>query len=193
MPRTCCATRSSSGRTSTTCRSRYFMNLGLPLLLGIWHGDIIGTVLLVGLLRLVVNHHVTFFINSLAHYWGTRPYTETNSARDNGFLAFLTYGEGYHNYHHIFQTDYRNGIRWWQWDPTKWMIALCQRLGLASNLNRVSNFKIQRAILDTAFERARNTTGAGARQRISARRTGTRIPAVHGFHQPMDRTSGGAL
>lgn len=132
-----------------------FMNLGLPLLLGIWHGDIIGTLLLVGLLRLVINHHVTFFINSLAHFWGSRPYTEANSARDNGFLAFLTYGEGYHNYHHIFQADYRNGIRWWQWDPTKWMIALCNRVGLAHNLNRVSDFKIQRAILDTAFIRAR--------------------------------------
>lgn len=131
------------------------MNLGLPLLLGWWHGDVIGTVLLVGLLRLVVNHHVTFFINSLAHYWGTRPYTEANSARDNGFLAFLTYGEGYHNYHHIFQTDYRNGIRWWQWDPTKWMINLCSRVGLASNLSRVPDFRIQRAMLDTAFARAR--------------------------------------
>ena len=133
-----------------------FMNLGLPLALGIWHGDIIGTLLLVGLLRLVINHHVTFFINSLAHYWGSRPYTDANSARDNGFLAFLTYGEGYHNYHHIFQTDYRNGIRWWQWDPTKWMIALCARIGLASDLNRVSDFKIQRAILDTQFQRARS-------------------------------------
>jgi stearoyl-CoA desaturase (delta-9 desaturase) len=132
-----------------------FMNLGLPLLLGIWHGDIIGTLLLVGLLRLVVNHHVTFFINSLAHFWGRRPYTETNSARDNGLLAFLTYGEGYHNYHHIFQTDYRNGIRWWQWDPTKWMISLCSRIGLASKLNRIPDFKIQRAILDTQFQRAR--------------------------------------
>lgn len=139
-----------------------FMNLGLPLLLGIWHGEIIGTVLLVGLLRLVVNHHVTFFINSLAHYWGSRPYTESNSARDNGFLAFLTYGEGYHNYHHIFQSDYRNGIRWWQWDPTKWMIALCARVGLASELTRVSNFKVQRAILDTTFDRAR-TKLEGAR------------------------------
>ena len=132
-----------------------FMNLGLPLMLGFWHGDVIGTVLLVGLLRLVVNHHVTFFINSLAHFWGSRPYTESNSARDNGFLAFLTYGEGYHNYHHIFQTDYRNGIRWYQWDPTKWMINLCAKLGLARNLVRVPDFKIQRAILDTQFERAR--------------------------------------
>lgn len=132
-----------------------FMNLGPPVLLGLILGDVIGTVLLVGLLRLVVNHHVTFFINSLAHFWGTRPYTEDNSARDNGVLAFLTYGEGYHNYHHIFQSDYRNGIRWWQWDPTKWMIALCARLGLASNLNRVPDFRIQRAMVDAQFARAR--------------------------------------
>ncbi len=150
-----------------------FMNLGLPILLGIWHGDVIGTVLLVGLLRLVVNHHVTFFINSLAHYWGSRPYTESNSARDNGFLAFLTYGEGYHNYHHIFQADYRNGIRWWQWDPTKWLIALCERVGLASDLHRVPDFKIQRAILDTQFKRARTSieqVGSSASLRASLER-----------------------
>jgi stearoyl-CoA desaturase (delta-9 desaturase) len=102
----------------------------------------------------VVNHHVTFFINSLAHFWGTRPYTDENSARDNGFLAFLTYGEGYHNYHHIFQTDYRNGIRWYQWDPTKWMIAGLARVGLARKLQRVPDFRIQRALLDMQFKRA---------------------------------------
>jgi stearoyl-CoA desaturase (delta-9 desaturase) len=130
------------------------MNLGLPLALGFALGDVVGTLLVVGLLRLVVNHHVTFFINSLAHYWGRRPYTDSNSARDNGFLAFLTYGEGYHNFHHIFQADYRNGIRWYQWDPTKWMIALCARLGLARNLKRVPDFRIQRAILDMQFKRA---------------------------------------
>ena len=132
-----------------------FMNVGLPLLLGIWHGDIIGTMLLVGLLRLVINHHVTFFINSLAHFWGAQPNTESNSARDNGILAFVTYGEGYHNFHHIFQTDYRNGIRWWQWDPTKWMISVATKLGLAHNLNRVPDFRIQRALMDAQFERAR--------------------------------------
>lgn len=132
------------------------MNLGLPILLGLALGDVVGTVLLVGLLRLVLNHHVTFFINSLAHYWGTRPYTEENSARDNGYLAFLTYGEGYHNYHHIFQNDYRNGIRWYQWDPTKWMIAGLARLGLASKLQTVPDFRIQRALLDMQLKRARD-------------------------------------
>ena len=130
------------------------MNLGLPLLLGYALGDLVGTVLLVGLLRLVVNHHVTFFVNSLAHFWGTRPYTDDNSARDNGFLALLTYGEGYHNYHHAFQTDYRNGIRWYQWDPTKWMIAGLARVGLARELQRIADFRIQRALLDMQFKRA---------------------------------------
>jgi stearoyl-CoA desaturase (delta-9 desaturase) len=131
------------------------MNVVLPLAIGLVLGDVWGTLILVGLARLVVNHNVTFFINSLAHYWGTRPYTEENSARDNGFLAFLTYGEGYHNYHHIFQTDYRNGIRWWQWDPTKWMIFSLNKLGLANDLVRVDEFKIQRAIMDTTFKRVR--------------------------------------
>ena len=87
------------------------------------HGDIWGSLLLGGFLRLVVSHHCTFFINSLAHFWGSRPYTTENTARDNGILALFTWGEGYHNYHHLFQWDYRNGIRWYQWDPTKWLIS----------------------------------------------------------------------
>jgi len=131
------------------------MNIGLPVLLGLAYGDLWGFVLIAGFLRLVVNHHVTFFINSLAHFWGRQPYTTTNSARDNDFLAFLTYGEGYHNYHHLFQYDYRNGIRWWHYDPTKWLIAACSWLGLAKDLKRVPDFKIKRAMLQAQFERAR--------------------------------------
>ncbi len=98
-------------------------NIGLPLLLGILFHDVWGMLILAGVLRLVWSHHVTFFINSLAHMWGSRPYTEDNSARDNPVLAVITYGEGYHNFHHNFAHDYRNSVRWWQWDPTKWLIA----------------------------------------------------------------------
>jgi stearoyl-CoA desaturase (delta-9 desaturase) len=94
-------------------------NFGLPLLLGWASGDVLGTFLLAGVLRLVISHHATFCINSLAHMWGAQPYTDDNTARDNGIVAVLTYGEGYHNFHHLFPNDYRNGVRWWQWDPTK--------------------------------------------------------------------------
>ncbi len=110
------------------------MNVGMPMLLGGFLGDMWGGLLLIGFLRLVVCHHTTFFINSLAHFWGRQPYSDRHSARDNGIIALLTYGEGYHNYHHTFQWDYRNGVRWYHFDPSKWLIASLAKLKLASNL-----------------------------------------------------------
>lgn len=130
------------------------MNIALPLALGWALGDLWGVFLLGGLLRLVVSHHVTFFINSLAHMWGTRPYTDENTARDNPVLALVTYGEGYHNYHHIFQYDYRNGVKWWQFDPTKWLILSLSWVGITRNLKRCSEFAIQKAQLTMQFKRA---------------------------------------
>ena len=129
-------------------------NFGLPLLVGYLTGDVWGVFLLAGVLRLVVSHHFTFFINSLAHMWGSQPYTDENTARDNGVVALLTYGEGYHNFHHMFAHDYRNGLRWWQWDPSKWFISGMSLVGLTRNLKRVPWFKIQRALLDNQFQRA---------------------------------------
>ncbi len=120
-------------------------NFGIPLLLGVLTGNIIGMLLSAGFLRLVLSHHFTFFINSLAHIWGSQPYTDENTARDNGLLAFVTYGEGYHNYHHIFEYDYRNGIRWWQFDPTKWLIKGCTWVGLTRNLKTVPEDRIAKA------------------------------------------------
>ncbi|MFN6971725.1 MAG: acyl-CoA desaturase [Rheinheimera sp.] len=120
-------------------------NFGIPLFLGFLTDNYIGMLLSVGVLRLVLSHHFTFFINSLAHIWGSQPYTDQNSARDNGILAFLTYGEGYHNFHHIFEYDYRNGIRWWQFDPTKWLIKSCSWLGLTRNLKICPEDRILKA------------------------------------------------
>ncbi len=129
------------------------MNVGFPLLLGWAIGEVWGVFLLAGVLRLVVNHHFTWFINSLAHMWGSQPYTDENTARDNPWLAFITYGEGYHNYHHIFQNDYRNGVKWWHFDPTKWLIAGLSYLKLAGNLKRVPDVQIHRAELGMQFKR----------------------------------------
>jgi stearoyl-CoA desaturase (Delta-9 desaturase) len=129
-------------------------NLGLPLAAGLVFHDLWGMLILAGVLRLVWSHHVTFFINSLAHMWGSRPYTDENSARDNPVIAVITYGEGYHNFHHSFAHDYRNGVRWWQWDPTKWLIATLQLVGLTRRLKRTPVFQIRRALLAEQFARA---------------------------------------
>jgi stearoyl-CoA desaturase (Delta-9 desaturase) len=130
------------------------INFLFPALIGFLVGDFWGVMLLGGLLRLVWSHQTTFFINSLAHIWGRRPYTDENTARDNDILAIFTYGEGYHNYHHLFQYDYRNGIRWYQIDPTKWLIAGLSFVGLTKNLKRCDTFAIEKARIAMQFKRA---------------------------------------
>lgn len=130
------------------------MNIGLPAFLGFLHGDIIGSLLLGGLLRLVLSQHVTWLINSIAHIWGRQPYSDASSARDNPLLALVTYGEGYHNYHHTFQWDYRNGIKWWHYDPTKWFIRACSFIGLTSDLKRCSPVAIESAKLEMQYRYA---------------------------------------
>ena len=66
-------------------------SFGLPALAGWMVGDVVGTLVLAGLLRLVLSHHFTFFINSLCHMFGTRPYTDSNTARDNPILAIFMF------------------------------------------------------------------------------------------------------
>jgi len=133
----------------------WLLNLGLPVVVGLIFGDLLGMLLLAGAFRLAFSQHCTFFINSLAHTWGKRSYSDENTARDNGIIALLTWGEGYHNFHHAFQADYRNGLRWWQFDPGKWLIAACSWVGLARDLKRTPKFKIQRARLQMQFRQLR--------------------------------------
>ena len=141
-------------------------NFGFVLLAGWLSNDILGVFLLAGVARLVFSHHVTWFINSLAHIWGSRPFTDKNTARDNGFLAFFTYGEGYHNFHHLYASDYRNGVRWWQWDPTKWMIAGLSFIGLTSNLRRVPDVTIHQARLSMQFQKLEQSLANPPKHRL---------------------------
>lgn len=111
-----------------------FMCVILPMLIGACYGSIWGCLLLAGLLRLVLNHHFTFFINSLAHIWGKQRYSDENTAKDNPLLSLVTYGEGYHNFHHKYAGDYRNGVKWYDFDPSKWLIYGCTKIGWAHEL-----------------------------------------------------------
>jgi stearoyl-CoA desaturase (delta-9 desaturase) len=112
------------------------VNLATTIAFGLLTGRMLGMFIIAFLLRMVLTHHFTFLINSAAHMWGSQPYSTAHSARDNWFLSFLSFGEGYHNYHHSFQADYRNGPRLYNWDPSKWLIFLMEKVGLASSLRR---------------------------------------------------------
>jgi stearoyl-CoA desaturase (delta-9 desaturase) len=116
------------------------VSFGLPAILGFfWNGwaGVLGAVLIAGVARIVVLQHCTFLINSACHAIGRQPYSKQCSARDSFVLALFTFGEGYHNYHHEFQHDYRNGVKPWQIDPTKWIIWTLSKLGLVRGLRRV--------------------------------------------------------
>lgn len=118
-----------------------------PWAIGAWLSHPLTGLFMAGALRIGFTQQTTFFVNSLCHTLGNKPYSEEISARDSWIVAILTHGEGYHNFHHQFQFDYRNGVRWWQWDPTKWSIRLLSIVGLATHLRTVSSTEILKARL----------------------------------------------
>jgi stearoyl-CoA desaturase (delta-9 desaturase) len=122
-----------------------FMGFIFPMIIGYFLGSAFGGLLVAGALRILVTQQSTFFVNSLSHYLGKRPYEGDITARDSIIVAILTHGEGYHNFHHKFQLDYRNGIRWYHWDPTKWTIRALSFVGLARKLKKMSNYDILKA------------------------------------------------
>lgn len=114
---------------------------------GIALHDPLGAFILVWWARLFLVHHFTWFINSLAHTWGAKTYSREQTAVNNAIIALLTFGEGYHNYHHVFASDYRNGIRWYQYDPTKWLIWSLSKIGLAADLTAVDKYVSKNKII----------------------------------------------
>ena len=123
----------------------------MPLLLGLIWGDPIGALLVAGFLRLVaaVARDVLDQLAG-AHDRLASPTATTSTARDSFWLALVTLGEGYHNFHHRFQVDYRNGVRWYHFDPTKWLVWTLARLGLARDLRRVPRERIDAARREVA-------------------------------------------
>jgi stearoyl-CoA desaturase (delta-9 desaturase) len=124
---------------------------GLPTLIGAAFGNPLAGLLWGGFLRLVIIHHTTFFVNSLAHQLGKPLFNAEVSAKDNWLVALLTLGEGYHSFHHRFPADFRNGIRWYQWDPAKWWIGALRWMGMARNLLSTPLPQIEQARMRAAL------------------------------------------
>jgi stearoyl-CoA desaturase (delta-9 desaturase) len=111
-------------------------NIIVCLATGYFFGDYLAAFLIVGFLRMAMIHHSTFFINSFAHMFGRSTHTEEHTAKDSFICSLLALGEGYHNYHHTFPNDYRNGIKSYNFDPTKWIIWTFSKVGMTWDLKR---------------------------------------------------------
>jgi stearoyl-CoA desaturase (delta-9 desaturase) len=123
---------------------------------GLIFNDFWGGIVYASCLRLFFIQQSTFCINSLAHWIGEKPFAG-HTPCDNFLVALITYGEGYHNFHHEFPKDYRNGIRWMDYDPTKWFIWLCARVNLASDLKKVSKNEIEKSRFQQSINQSINT------------------------------------
>ncbi len=95
-----------------------------------------------------LQQQATFFVNSLCHFVGTQKYTNGTS-RDIWWLAFMLLGENWHNFHHAFPSDYRNGAKWYQADVHKWLIYLMSKCGLAWGLKRTAKVRVDAKITQT--------------------------------------------
>lgn len=122
-------------------------NVMVFLFFGWLLNDYLGAFFIAVWLRLFALHHCTWFINSLAHTWGEKPFSKEQTAVDNYIMSLLTFGEGYHNYHHTFANDYRNGVRWYHYDPTKWLIWTLNKLGCTQDLKHMDWYTIKKRMV----------------------------------------------
>ncbi|KAK4656110.1 stearoyl-CoA 9-desaturase [Podospora pseudocomata] len=120
---------------------------------GYFWGDWAGGICYAAMLRLTIVQHSIMCINSLAHTFGDAPFDDKHTPRNHFFTAIVTAGEGYHNFHHQFPVDYRNGIKWYQYDPTKWFIYLSSRLGLSTQLQTFPQNEISKGELTMTLRR----------------------------------------
>jgi stearoyl-CoA desaturase (Delta-9 desaturase) len=126
-------------------------SLALPGLAGLaMHGGIEGFgrgVLWGGLVRIALLHQSTWSVNSLCHFLGRRRFDVEDRSTNVAWLALPTFGEAYHHNHHAFPRSFRHGLRWWELDPTAWVIVALERLGLARDVVRITPERQQQRAL----------------------------------------------
>ncbi len=106
-----------------------------------------------GLVRIFFVHHITWSVNSVCHFFGSRRFDVEDHSTNVGWLALFSLGESWHHNHHAFPRSAKHGLRWWELDPSGLIISAMERLGLAWNVIRITPER----------QRARALAGAGAR------------------------------
>jgi stearoyl-CoA desaturase (Delta-9 desaturase) len=98
-----------------------------------------------GGVRMLVVHHVTYSVNSLCHFFGSRSFATDDHSRNLLWLALPTLGESWHNNHHAFPTSAAHGLRRLELDPSALVIRGLEAMGLVWDVVRVSPARLERA------------------------------------------------
>jgi len=120
--------------------------IAIPALIGglvtmSWWGALTGG-LWGGVIRIMVEHHATWSVNSICHIWGSQPFESHDKSRNNPIVGVIALGEGWHNNHHAFPTSARHGLKWWQFDSSWLIIKTMEKLHLVSNVKTPSRERI---------------------------------------------------
>ena len=91
-----------------------------------------------GLVRIFLVHHVTWSINSICHFFGSRRFDTDDHSTNVFWLALPSLGEAWHHNHHAFPRSAFHGLRWYELDPSGWLILGLERVGLAWDVVKVS-------------------------------------------------------
>ncbi|KAF6137716.1 hypothetical protein GIB67_003195 [Kingdonia uniflora] len=97
--------------------------------------------------RTILDVHTSSLVNSVCHIWGHQAWKTGDLSRNNGLIALISFGEGWHNNHHAFQFSARHGLEWWQIDVTWYVIKLLERIGLATDVKVPSDLQKQKMLL----------------------------------------------
>jgi stearoyl-CoA desaturase (delta-9 desaturase) len=117
-----------------------------------------------GLVRIFLLHHVTWSINSVCHFFGRKRFEVEDESRNVFWLAPFSMGEAWHHNHHAFPTSAFHGLSWSERlaDPTGWLIAALEKMGLIWNVVRISPER-QAAKLIASAKSAASAATSGAR------------------------------
>ena len=126
--------------------NRYFvplvvLGLAIPTLAGyLLTGTLLGAatgLLWGGLVRVFFVHHVTWSVNSVCHFLGSRRFEVDDQSTNVFWLALPSLGESWHHNHHAFPRSAVHGLRRWELDPSALLIAAMEKIGLAWNVIRI--------------------------------------------------------
>lgn len=153
-------------------QEKYFLPLSTTLAIvlpvciaGFGWGDWRGGFFYAAVLRSVMVMQSTFCVNSLAHYFGDLTFSDAHTPRDAFWVSLVTFGEGYHNFHHHIPWDYRGTSFWYAFDPSKWTIWLLEKFGLTFNLklfpkNEIEKCRLQMRHKDISNKLSKSTSSA---------------------------------
>jgi len=117
------------------------VGLAIPFLIGLalegTLGGALGALFWGGPVRMFFQHHVTWSINSVCHFFGRRRFDVDDHSTNVFWLALPSFGESWHHNHHAFPRSAKHGLRWWEIDPSAVVIGTLERLGLAWNVTRI--------------------------------------------------------